>query len=156
LVGFKYAPKEKMLKGQNNPKPALDLLNEAQFKVLLSDYNRFVGQEAEKFRKFSSKAPFYDAFLPTFESLMLLHFGKGKNTQVPENVRMTFLKLMNDGSYMRTLTYSQLASLIQLNASPSLLKTSIKVRNKKLTPLLGHNNIRAYFRRLYLKLPNDG
>lgn len=119
-----------MQKGQSNPKPPFDLLNEAQFKVVLSDYNRFVGQEAEKFRKFSTKAPFYDAFLPTFESLMLLHFGKGKNTQVPENVRMTFLKLMNDSIYLRTLTYSQLASLLQLNASPSLLKTSIKVINQ--------------------------
>lgn len=118
-----------MLKEPSNPRPSLDLLNEAQFKVLLSDYNRFVGQEAEKYKKFSSKAPLYDAFLPTFESLMMLHFGKGKNTQVPENVRMTFLKLMNDSSYLLGLTYSQLASLLQLNASPSLLKTSIKVIN---------------------------
>jgi hypothetical protein len=145
-----------MPKGQSNSKPPLDLLNEAQFKVLLSDYNRFVGQEAENYRKFSSKAPLYNAFLPTFESLMMLHFGKGKNMQVPENVRMTFLKLMNDRSYLQTLTYSQLASLLQLNASPSLLKTSIKVINLYLTPLIGHNYFCAFIRRLHLKLPING
>jgi hypothetical protein len=58
---------------------------------------------------------------------MILHFGKGKKVQVPENVRITYLKMMNENSYLSGLSLSQLASLLQLNANPSLLNTTIKV-----------------------------
>ena len=54
LLGFVSIKKDKSQKDQVN------YLNEPQFKVLLTDYNRFLGNEYEKYKKFSNKLKWDD------------------------------------------------------------------------------------------------
>ena len=98
LLGFVSIKKDKSQKDQVN------YLNEPQFKVLLTDYNRFLGNEYEKYKKFSHKKPLYDEFIPVFTNLIILHKGNRFKGSLPDNVKITYQRMMKDDIYLRTLT----------------------------------------------------
>lgn len=98
------------------------LFADPAFKSLLSDYNKLLGSSEARGEKLFSQ------FFPVFESLIGLHRGKRFKVQLPDKVRVTYLCMMNDETFLREhLSLKQLAYLLYANASPGLLQISIKV-----------------------------
>jgi hypothetical protein len=88
LLGYHLFEKKKKTSG---PQQQIgEIIMEPQFKTLISDYNRYLGKDFEKYRQLKDKKPFYDEFLSVFEPLMGLHRGKRFKTQLPENVRLAY------------------------------------------------------------------
>ena len=57
---------------------------------------------------------------------------------------------MNDDNYLSSLSISQMATLLQMNANPTLLNTSVKVSFIGIILFLGNYSIRSQTRWLYL------
>jgi hypothetical protein len=54
--------------------------------------------------------------------------------------------MMNDDNYLSSLSISQMATLLQMNANPTLLNTSVKVSFIGIILFLGNYSIRSQTR----------
>lgn len=66
----------------------------------MQDYNRYLSKQSQKYKNLNNKDELFEQFIPILENLVMLHRGKRFTHILPENVRNTYINMMNTDEFI--------------------------------------------------------